>query len=52
MFKKYLLENSLLTENEIKEIEERVIREIKDAVEFAKESPYPDPQEAFDDLYV
>lgn len=52
LFKKYLLENSLLTENEIKEIEEKVIREIKDAVEFAKESPYPDPQEAFDDLYV
>jgi pyruvate dehydrogenase E1 component alpha subunit len=52
LFKKYLLDNSALTEAQIKQIEEEIINEIKEAVDFAVDSPYPDPEEAFDDIYA
>jgi acetoin:2,6-dichlorophenolindophenol oxidoreductase subunit alpha len=42
----------LMTEEQLAVIEERVTQEIEQAVRFAAESPFPDPQEAFDDVYV
>lgn len=51
-FKKYLLDNEILSEKKITEIEARVEEEVNQAVEFADESPYPDPKEAMDDLFV
>lgn len=35
-----------------KEIQEEITKEIEDAVRFAEESPYPEPQEALEDLYA
>ncbi|KAA8679078.1 thiamine pyrophosphate-dependent dehydrogenase E1 component subunit alpha [Clostridium sp. HV4-5-A1G] len=43
---------NLLTEKEISEIKEKVEAEIKEAVKFAEESPYPKAAEAFDDVFV
>ena len=48
----YLVQNSLASSDELATVEEAVNLEIQEAVAFAKESPYPDPAEAFDDLYV
>ena len=41
-----------MSEEEIKAIKDRVEKEIKEALQFAMDSEYPDPSEMFDDLYV
>ncbi|MGM0603199.1 MAG: pyruvate dehydrogenase (acetyl-transferring) E1 component subunit alpha [Bacillota bacterium] len=51
-FEQILIEQNLLDEDKIKEIKDEVDAEVKEAVEFAKESPYPDKEEIFDDVYV
>lgn len=51
-FKAKLLEMQALTEQGAKEIEEAVIADVEKAVKFATESPYPEPQEALEDLYT
>ena len=45
-------EKEILTDDEIKEIEEKVEKEIQEAVKFAVDSPYTDAEEAFDDVFV
>jgi pyruvate dehydrogenase E1 component alpha subunit len=45
-FERYLAERKLLTDAQKKEIEAATKREIDEAVEFAEQSPYPDPEEA------
>ncbi|KKX55296.1 acetoin:2,6-dichlorophenolindophenol oxidoreductase subunit alpha [Brevibacillus borstelensis cifa_chp40] len=51
-FLERVLPEKLLTEEQLQAIEQRVAEEIEEAIRFAEESPYPDPEEAFDDLYV
>jgi pyruvate dehydrogenase E1 component alpha subunit len=51
-FKDYLLKEKKATKEVISELELSIIEEIKEAVEFAKNSPYPDPSEAFEDIYA
>ncbi len=51
-FRDRLLEMRILTEGEAKKIEEEVLREIEEAVKFALESPYPEPEEALKDVYA
>lgn len=41
-----------IDEKEITAIEKEVEQEIQDAVTFAKESPYPDPSEAYTDVFA
>lgn len=50
--KKRLIEMGRLTENDCKEIEKSVAKEIKEAVEFAEKSSYPEPKEALQDVFV
>jgi pyruvate dehydrogenase E1 component alpha subunit len=47
-----VLQEGLLQENQLKAIEEKVEQEIKEAIKFAVESPFPEPESAFEDLYV
>lgn len=47
-----ILENELATEDEIKEIEDKIKQEIKDAVKFAEESDFPDGSELYTDNYI
>lgn len=47
-----LLENKWATEDELKEIDNRIKEEVKESVKFAEESAYPDPSEAYKDVYV
>ena len=49
---KTIQDNKILTEDEIKEIVDKVKKKVTDAVKFAEESPWPDGQDAFKDVYV
>ncbi|MDI9569061.1 MAG: thiamine pyrophosphate-dependent dehydrogenase E1 component subunit alpha [bacterium] len=51
-FRKQVLTANQLTEGELEEIEKQVQEELDAAVAFAEESPYPEPGELFEDLYV
>lgn len=43
--------NKYLSEDEIKEIQDNVKDEIAEAIKFAEESPYPEPEELYEDVY-
>ena len=47
-----LEKRNLLTQQEIQAIKNGVEAEIQEACKFAEESPYPDPSEAYTDLFV
>jgi TPP-dependent pyruvate/acetoin dehydrogenase alpha subunit len=47
-FERYLAERKLLNEEAKQETATEIRREIDEAVEFAEQSPYPEPQEALD----
>lgn len=51
-FEKKALQENLLTKKEMEAIKEEVKREIEEALGFAQNSPYPDEDELFTDLYV
>ena len=52
MHRKRLLDEGLASESDLDELDEQVREEIAAAVQFARQSPYPDLEEAFDDLYA
>ena len=49
---KKIIENGLLTENELEAIDRQMKERIEDALKFADESPYPLPEEALEDVWV
>ncbi len=51
-FEEKLLKMGVLNEEKIKEIEDMIAKEIDEAVKFAEESPYPEPEEALEDVYA
>jgi pyruvate dehydrogenase E1 component alpha subunit len=51
-FEKKLIEWEVLTAEEIKELEEEVIKEVQEAEEFALKSPYPPIESLYDDVYT
>jgi pyruvate dehydrogenase E1 component alpha subunit len=51
-FREKLLQTNILTEAEIQQVEMEVSVEIEEAVKFAMESPYPNPEEALEDVYA
>ena len=50
--KKLLLEHTIATESEMKEVESKAKQEIEEALEFARESPYPEPDAIFEDMFA
>ncbi|AZH26383.1 thiamine pyrophosphate-dependent dehydrogenase E1 component subunit alpha [Haloplanus aerogenes] len=50
-FKERLIDRGELTEDEFEEMEAEVEATIADALEYAKEAPYPEPSEAYDDMF-
>lgn len=48
----HILSNNIATEDEIQAIKDRVKAEVEEAVQFADESPYPDPSELYVDNYT
>lgn len=51
-FKKFVLEQNLLSEADINSLEQKVEQEIEEAVKFGEDSPYPDSTELLKDVYV
>jgi TPP-dependent pyruvate/acetoin dehydrogenase alpha subunit len=51
-FRKRLLEQGILTEAEADAIEAGVLEELEQAVEFARQSPLPEPESAMEDLWA
>ena len=47
-----LLEANIMSGAEMEEVEREVTAEIEEAVKFALESPYPEPEEALEDVYA
>ncbi|MDD5660072.1 MAG: thiamine pyrophosphate-dependent dehydrogenase E1 component subunit alpha [Actinomycetota bacterium] len=50
--KDLLLKENLLTENDYIDIENNLRKELNDSIEFAKESPFPEPEALYKDVYV
>ena len=51
-FGKYLVENKIATQEELDKLDEISKQKIEDAVEFAKNSPEPTIESAFEDIYA
>lgn len=51
-FRKKLIEEGILTEEEAKGIEEGILEEIEEAVKFAEESPFPEGEDSLEDVYA
>lgn len=51
-FRKYIVENGLMGEDEVKRIDEGVEDELGRAIEFARGSPLPEPGDVLDDVYT
>ena len=50
--KERLLSQDIATQAEIDQLEQEVMKQIDEAVEFARESPYPEPSALFEDMYA
>lgn len=51
-FEKYLVENEILTEETLKEVQDKVESQIDEAVDFANNSPYPELESVLEDVYT
>ena len=51
-FEERLIEEKVLTRPKIKKIWEEVQKEIDDSVEYANQSPFPEPKDLYEDVYV
>jgi acetoin:2,6-dichlorophenolindophenol oxidoreductase subunit alpha len=52
IFSNKLIEQSMCTENDVKNLQEEVEQEIEEAVDFAMQSPWPEPEELYTDVYA
>jgi len=50
-FKRYILENNLLKEKDLKQMDGEVEKEIEEALDFALKSPYPQEKDLYKDVY-
>lgn len=51
-FEKKVLAEGRLSKTDLNNVEQKVLKAIEEAIEFARQSPYPDPSELYTDLYV
>lgn len=52
IYRHYLVENEVVSKEELDDLETQVEAEVEDAVEFAESSPEPDPEALFEDIYA
>jgi TPP-dependent pyruvate/acetoin dehydrogenase alpha subunit len=50
-FEKKLLQSGILTEEEVRTIDRKVMSQVEEAVEYALTSPLPRPEDALEDIY-
>ena len=51
-FEDRLVEEKILTKPKIKKIWEEIQKEIDDSVEYANQSPFPEPKDLYEDVYI
>jgi pyruvate dehydrogenase E1 component alpha subunit len=51
-FGKRLVEEEILTEEDMEELDQAAIDTVDEAVQFADDSPHPEPESLYDDIYV
>lgn len=51
-FRRYLIENKVMLNQDLESIDKIIEDELQEAVEFARISPFPEPEEALDDVYT
>lgn len=51
-FRRYLIENKVMLKQDLENIDKTIEDELQEAVEFARISPFPEPEEALDDVYT
>jgi pyruvate dehydrogenase E1 component alpha subunit len=52
IFRKYMQDNGVATEEELNQGDNQALVEVQDAVDFAESSPEPAPETLFDNIYV
>ena len=52
LFSEKCVKDKIMTEQEVKNLDAEVQKEIEDATKFAMDSPYPEPAELYEDLYA
>lgn len=52
LFRDYLIENQLMTENEIQALDQQVTEAVEASIEYAESSPYPKEEDLLTDVYV
>ncbi len=52
LFTGKMIGQGVISEQEVKELEEFVTKELDEAVDYAINSPYPEPEELYTDLYI
>lgn len=52
IYNKYLVDNKIAADEDLKELEKKALAEIQAAVEYAQASPEPAPETLFDNVYV
>jgi pyruvate dehydrogenase E1 component alpha subunit len=52
LIKDRILTNEIATQEELDAIDARIKQQVEESVKFAEESPWPKPEEAFEDIYV
>jgi len=48
----YMIDNSILNKEELNEIDSQINDEIKEAIKFAEESPWPPIESVVEDIYT
>jgi pyruvate dehydrogenase E1 component alpha subunit len=49
---RYMVANKVSSQKELDALEEQVEQEVLAAIEFAKEAPFPPPEQAYEDIYA
>jgi len=52
LFRNYLVDAGILTEEKEKELTERIAREVDEATEYAEAAPYPEPEDLYKHVYA
>jgi pyruvate dehydrogenase E1 component alpha subunit len=52
IYRRFILEKEIATEEELNQQDDEGIRIVDEAVQFAESSPEPEPEELFTDIYV
>lgn len=51
-YRKYLADTGVMTTEEIKGVEQEMVEEMEKALKFAKDSPFPAPEETLEDVFA